>query len=435
MAPTVAGLYYVSASQKPQWKKKANFIDRFGVPVSMLLEFEESKMIGLPRTWAEPGYDDMRIKGEYIHPTKIAPVPRNAEQIDLQNKLEEHISLKGYGGTIVAPTGFGKTWLGCIVIQAIGKTTLVVTTKTDEMENWVKHCHDMLGIEAQRWHGNNIPDEDAEIVVGLVQSIAKGPTRYGFDIYDRFGLVIFDECHRLSADFFVQACGHLAALWRFGMTATPERIDGKERVFRAHIGRTIVEAVGLPMTPKVYLVPSKFKLPVKVVKGKVRTVEPTAGRSSWVDKALRKNKHRNDQLIKLIELVYMRKRKTVIFSGTKEHLEYLYTNTEVPISEKGFYWGGLSHDKLGISAAKPLVYATYAMGGQGTNFPWWDCLILATPLANVKQVIGRILREFPDKKIPVIFDMQDPGYIWGAYGNKRKKLYEAYGSKTQIIDI
>lgn len=436
----VDGLYWVQKSDLPKWKKQMTFKDNFKAEVNMVTERDGWQCVGLPRTWAAE--DDQSAKHDIDNMRDgfgisciLPPAPRNQKQLALMDQIFKHSYNGGTGGIIVAPTGFGKTWVGAQLINRYRVSTLVVTTKKDEMENWCKEAERFLSIKPERWHGDVIPDASAQIVVGLVQSIAKGTQRYDFDIFERFGLVIFDECHRMGAEFFSQAAGYLPARLRYGMTATPDRVDGRERVFKAHIGEIIAEATGVPMVPKIYLVPSEFKLPVKVTNGKVRPVEPTVGRSSWVDRALRRNAHRNKQLVRIIEYAHKHDRYTVVFSNERKHLEELHAACNIPDDEKGFYVGGMKQDALDTSAVKSTIFSTYQMGGQGTNYPWWDCCILATPMANIKQPIGRILREFPEKKQPVVFDICDPGYVWGGYKGKRCTIYDEYGAVYDTISV
>ena len=45
---------------------------------------------------------------------------------------------------------------------------------------------------------------------------------------DRFGLLVFDECHHLPGPAYALAARAAVAPFRLGLTATPERADGRD---------------------------------------------------------------------------------------------------------------------------------------------------------------------------------------------------------------
>jgi len=67
---------------------------------------------------------------------------------------------------------------------------------------------------------------------------------------DRFGLVIFDECHHLPGRIIRDAARMSAAPMRLGLTATPERADGREVDLDWLIGPTV------------------YQMPISLAKGK-----------------------------------------------------------------------------------------------------------------------------------------------------------------------
>ena len=55
----------------------------------------------------------------------------------------------------------------------------------------------------------------------------------------RFGLVVFDECHHLPSVAFAHAARACIAPFRLGLTATPERADGRESELDELIGPVV----------------------------------------------------------------------------------------------------------------------------------------------------------------------------------------------------
>ena len=80
------------------------------------------------------------------------------------------------------------------------------------------------------------------------------------------------------------------------------------------------------------------------------------------------------------------------------------------------------------SANADVIVGTYAMAQEGLDIPSLDTLILATPKTSITQSVGRILRDAPDKKDPVVLDLVDPKIsILNAYWGSRKKTYKKLG--------
>src|SRR5581483_9701089 len=54
-----------------------------------------------------------------------------------------------------------------------------------------------------------------------------------------FGLVVFDECHHLPSEAYALAARSCLAPYRLGLTATPERADGRDAMLVDLVGPTV----------------------------------------------------------------------------------------------------------------------------------------------------------------------------------------------------
>ena len=122
-------------------------------------------------------------------------------------------------------------------------------------------------------------------------------------------------------------------------------------------------------------------------------------------------------------------RKVLILSERRAQ----HTNIEkIILSEKigtgvGYYVGGMNQKALDESAEKQIILATYQMAAEGMNIPALNTVIFASPIADIQQSIGRILREKPSERkyIPLCIDIWDEFSIFVRKGYTRIKYYKA----------
>ncbi len=125
-------------------------------------------------------------------------------------------------GVVVMPTGTGKTEVALAAMAKLEVATLVVAPVRDLMYQWHRRISGSLGYDA------------GVIGDGLFQPKSVAVTTYDSayihmaDLGARYGLLIFDEAHHLAGRCFREAAILSAAPRRLGLTATPERADGRE---------------------------------------------------------------------------------------------------------------------------------------------------------------------------------------------------------------
>lgn len=123
---------------------------------------------------------------------------------------------------VVMPTGTGKTEVALSIMAEAAVSTLVVAPVRDLMYQWHRRILQGLGYDAGVI-GDNV-FRVRPVSVTTYESAYLHMERLG----DRFGLIVFDECHHLPGPVRRDAARMCAAPLRLGLTATPERSDGRQ---------------------------------------------------------------------------------------------------------------------------------------------------------------------------------------------------------------
>lgn len=161
------------------------------------------------------------------------------------------------GGIISIPCGYGKTIISLaawswakIPYDHIPPTNMdyyetykalfVVHTEA-LLEQTIKSIKTFLPtVRVGRIQGkirNSIEDND--IIVGMIQTLSIQTFEY--DYLKHFGIVIYDETHRVPAEFFAKTVKKIFAKRSLGLSATPRRNDGLSYVLHWLIGPIIKE--------------------------------------------------------------------------------------------------------------------------------------------------------------------------------------------------
>jgi len=423
------------------------FTSRFGEEVR-LAKLNEDGTIALPRSLCPLADDDRRVEGEPIEIFN-APTPR-PNQIEIFNQVAEHLQA-GKSGIVSAFTGWGKSPMSFYAIAAIKRKTLIITTKEDIFDQWVEGAQKFLGLDHQDVgiiRGNKCEVIGTKIVVAMIQSLSR-TDKYPDWITKDFGLVIFDEIHRVGASQFSRVADMFPAKLRLGLSATPQRSDGKELLIYAHIGQVFARTENEEQIPKVLIYCSHWQCPRylrtnrETGKRDLTRIPHEAGRTIRVEKAIATDEERNHLLSQIIKNALDKERKLIVFSTLHEHLKRLYQHCHdqlgISAQDMGFYIGATSKadkERRGKEIYKPILFTTYAMMGEGTSFDWFDSCLLAMPRANVAQPVGRIRRTYENKKPPITIDIIDEDSpVFLGYARSRLKWYEKIGAQIKQISI
>jgi superfamily II DNA or RNA helicase len=457
-------LYVSGGAAYPRSKELQRLADvetRYGEAYSLARHNAVDDTLWFPRAMCpSPGPENDRRSSGVAVQYEHRFTPRNEEQARI---AEEGYALLHAERSFVlqAPTGWGKTIVGCAILSRLRVRTLVITTKEDILKQWADAAKLVLGLsdaEIGFWRGDEQPQPQHTFVVGLVQSVMKGPERYPDVDYASFGLVVCDEVHRMGAEHFSQAMWWFPAKLRLGLSATPYRKDGREQVFFGHIGPIALTAEQETLVPRVIIRRSDWKVPrvrryVPGVGEQYVRMPHEPGKLGHVSKMLSRHRPRNALIVRFLMSALAKKRNTVVFSDNLKHLDLIREQLllhGLAESDIGYYVGITGATKARSASydgktrkerqaqrerAKvcPVVLATYQMASEATDVPWWDTCVLAIPRADVVQIVGRIRREYPGKGTPVVLDIvDDDSPVYEQFFRKRMRWYQSLGCEVRV---
>lgn len=163
------------------------------------------------------------LKFDFSITSATEPRPYQREAIDEWRRHERC-------GTVILPTGAGKSLVAQMAIEQTKRSTLIVVPTIDLMNQWYDLLLSSFQAEIGLIGGGYY--EVGALTVTTYASAFRFMERLG----NQFGLIVFDECHHLPSSVFRYAAEMSIAPFRLGLTATPERADGAERGLERLIG-------------------------------------------------------------------------------------------------------------------------------------------------------------------------------------------------------
>jgi superfamily II DNA or RNA helicase len=134
-------------------------------------------------------------------------------------------------------------------------------------------------------------------------------------------------------------------------------------------------------------------------------------------------------IVEAIKENMTKERQLLVLSERKALLNDIYTllnNDDDFDYTMGYYIGGMTQKKLNESAKANIILATTHMSSEGLDIPTLNSLILVSPMSDIEQSVGRILRSKVSDRVikPLIIDIVDNFSIFINRFNKRKAYYK-----------
>ncbi len=139
-------------------------------------------------------------------------------------------------GTVVLPTGAGKTLVALKIIELMNVPTLIITPTLELVSQWERNIKEGFGYEPGIYTGEV---KDVRGITITTYASAYLSTEY---LGNKFLLVVFDEVHHLPSPSYSQIGEYLLAPYRLGLTATFEREDGLHKIAPELVGNVVYRA-------------------------------------------------------------------------------------------------------------------------------------------------------------------------------------------------
>jgi superfamily II DNA or RNA helicase len=395
---------------------------------------ENDKRIYIPRYYGLQKYGLPTLcklsSGADIHINFIGSL-RDAQQEPISNFLKAANDPLKMGGIISVPCGFGKTIMSLYIACALKKKTIFISHKDflnqQFLDTIAQFAPDAkVGIIKQK----KVDVVGKDFIIASLQSLAMRD--YDDAIFDDIGFVIIDEVHHTGAQVFCKAFRKLNNPIILGLSATLNRKDGMRKVFENYIGKSVYTLKNKEFCDVNVQVHKYFETHVdySTVKLMWNGKENGAGMINNVCTF----KPRTEFIISLLKDILSKEpdRRVLILSERRNQLKDIESYIiEHKIanggdgSGYGFYVGGMKQADLAISSEKQIILATYQLPSEGFNVPSLNTIIFASPISDIQQSIGRILREVPEKRkyTPLCIDILDDFSIFKRKGAVRLKFY------------
>lgn len=398
---------------------------------------DEGKYIVLPRGLREKllkkfdqagvryRIEDKRTEGRKLNISFMGDL-RESQVPAVETMLENET------GILHAATAFGKTVVCCDMIARRSLSTLILVDRTDLMNQWLKRLEEFLDIDEELPEyqtktgrikkrksliGNlqGAHDTLTGIVdVAMIRSLKK---KDGFHpMLKEYSQVYFDECHHAASDSAMEVLQEINAKYVYGVTATPKRGDGKEKINELLIGPVRYRFTAKDRAEEQnidHLVYPRFTRTVKTH----RLSKTPYGNDAF--ELIRNNDVRDEQIVRDVADCVKAGRTPVVLTKYVDHAKKLSERLKT-YADRVILLTGADGTKARRAQVEELhqvkdsesliLVGTGSLLGEGFDFPRLDTLFMATPVSGesvVEQYVGRLNRDYEGKENVIVYDYVD----------------------------
>ncbi len=321
-------------------------------------------------------------------------------------------------GVFVAPPGTGKTVVACALIALRKTPTLILVHRQPLVEQWRSRLTEFL----------NVPDNEMGLVSGtkkratgkvdiaMLQTLSRADGLGG--ILPHYGQVVVDECHHIPALSFEAVLKQLPATFVLGLTATPYRKDGLQKIIHFQCGpvrHEIRTADGGVLSKRVLVHETAFRTPENAgPKPPIHVI--------W--HYLVTDVARTEMIAGDVVQALLKGKVPLVISDRKDHLQSLSEEIKKQVCETPVHVFRLDGE-MPLPARKKMMselhsaleqkqktclLSTASLIGEGFDLPALDTLFLAMPISfkgRIVQYAGRLHRLHEGKRDVEVHDYVD----------------------------
>jgi superfamily II DNA or RNA helicase len=368
----------------------------------------EDNTISLPFRWALENVPNI-IRPERKDLTPIQATftsTLRTVQLEIKDECISHLNKKGCVLISLFP-GAGKTCLSIYLASKIGLKTLFICHRLVLVEQWKKAIsrfvqHPRIGfVKTEKNPKKLAASLDNDFLIVNAQNVKK----LGSECFRDVGLVVIDEIHAIMAESLSECLYHLHPRYLIGLSATPSRPDGLDKLLDFYFGTDTKIVRELYHPHIVYRIDTSIEYE-----------EDSKTQWSAMITSQCMNEARNNLIVDII--LSHKDRTFLVLCKRVDQAKYIASRLE----EEKELVSVMTEDVNEYDENSRVIVSSIQKTGVGFSFDKLDALVLGSDVEEYFiQYLARVMRTEQVK--PIVFDLVDPHRSLKKHFSERKKVY------------
>jgi len=397
---------------------------------------ESEKFLLIPRSFPIQKYIPNISLTNHQHEGADISIQHNiTPRSEAQTRAIDYM-LNSDNGILQLAPGVGKTVISIYVIAERKKKSFILVHRDALADQWKQRFLDFTNLQdddiARLTSAKFEEHLQKPIIISTTQTFVSLLKRNRQDFLialndAKIGIFIADEVHTsVGAPTFSECSIHMPSKYTYGLSATPYRYDGNGDIIEYHLGRIFLdEDTEGTMESRVSVLLLDYEIDTPARTKYIRWAGDFQ-RSRYLNLML-KSKPFLEAMGGLLRRLKDSRHLLCMVERIKL-IDHLYDS--VDSHSKSKFCGSAKVSQLDFK----VTFTTPGKCRDGVDAPWKDCVIITSPISNIEQLTGRIIRNKDGKKTPIIIDMVDYGCreISRSFYT-RKKFYDKKGWPIQYL--